>query len=149
MSAKGSELNKIVLSNLVAIKMKTTVSCVVYCMLTTKTGFTKHIDIINFQQQIDVLIEKLRKKILFYNPTHDLVVRNVKNAIFTNCEIKNCQLTFDRKEANQSDAVIIHHRPIKKPNFLWRPPGQIWIMFQQEASNSYSARSSNIFQVLR
>ena len=149
MSAKESELNKIVLSNLVAIKMKTAISCVVYCMPTTKTGVTKRTDLVNFEQQIDVFVEKPRKMILFYNPTHDLVVRNVKNAIFTNCEIKNCQLTFDRKKANQSDAVIIHHRPIREPNFLWRPPGQIWIMFQQEASNSYSARSSNIFQVLK
>ena len=118
-------------------------------MPTTKTGVTKRTDLVNFQQQIDVFVEKPRKMILFYNPPYNLVVRNVKNANLKNCEIKNCQLTFDRKEANQSHAVIVNHRPIKEQNFLWRPRGQIWIMFQKEASNSYSARSSNIFQVIK
>ena len=55
--------------------------------------------------------KQLRKRILFYNPAFFQRSRNIQNTTsFTNCEIGNCEMTFDKKMANRSDAIIIDQR---------------------------------------
>ena len=57
-------------------------------------------------------------------------------------------MSFDIMTANLSDALIIHHRDLKWPlPNLSRKDGQIWIMIQHEASNTYSNRYSSVWQV--
>ena len=57
--------------------------------------------------------KQLPKRILFYNPAYFQRSRNIRNTIFfTNCETSNCEITFDKKMATGSDAVIIDFRYI-------------------------------------
>ena len=89
-----------------------------------------------------------QKVILFYNPTLDMTAKGVKSVDFKKCEVKKCEMTFNIKDSNRSDAVIIHHKKIKGPDFsLFRPHGQIWIMIQQEAPVYYGKMHNKMFQV--
>lgn len=78
------------------------------------------------------------KRILFYNPAPFQIVRNVMNlTYFDQCKVSNCRMSFDQKDADVSDAVIIDWRTlIYKPNFT-RPRDQVWIFIQHEVPSLY------------
>ena len=104
----------------------------------------------NSGQHVDTPLQRLRTKVLFYNPSFFQLSRNImkmKN-IYANCEINSCEMTFDKKDVNRSDAVIIYHRGIRLPAFS-RPTGQIWIMIQHEASITYGDSYSALYKVKR
>ena len=117
-------------------------------MILFQGGSSNTIGHTNDEQGDDVPPQQPRKKILFYNLATFQLARNIKmrKDILTNCEVNSCEITFDRKDANCSDALIIHHRNMRshKPS---RPSGQIWIMIQHEASCTYSKRHSTDYQV--
>ena len=84
-----------------------------------------------------------------YNPATFQLTQNIKmrKDILTNCEVNSCEMKLDSKDANRSDALIIHHRNMKSRKPL-RPRGQIWIMIQHEASSTYFKRHSTVYQVI-
>ena len=78
------------------------------------------------------------KRILYYNPAVFQSARHLQNlSYFHKCKVNNCKMSFEQKEADISDAVIIDWRTlIYKPNFT-RPKDQVWIFIQHEAPPVY------------
>ena len=56
-------------------------------------------------------------------------------------------MTFDKQMFCLSDAVIIDHRMLTGPFPLRKKDGQIWIMIQHEASNTYSDKYTTVLKV--
>ena len=78
------------------------------------------------------------KRILLYNPTFYLESRNIYNhKFFQTCPVKNCQMVYNKHEANHSDAVIFHLWITRQVPTFKRPRGQVWIMNQHEAPPEY------------
>ena len=83
-------------------------------------------------------IQLMPKRILFYDPAPFHRVRNILNiSYFQNCEVNDCIMTFNSTEANVSDAVIFHLWLVRKYPKFHRPQGQVWVMIQHEATQSY------------
>ena len=82
------------------------------------------------------------KRISFYNQVTFQNVRKIRSLpYFKDCEVKNCIMSFNKGEANLSDAVIFNWRSppeLKTVSKYRRPQGQIWIFIQHETTNSYN-----------
>ena len=88
---------------------------------------------LNEKSRIHTDKKRRTKTILFYNPAVYHLSRHVKKyskSLFRKCEIKQCEMVFDKSHINASHAVL--------QNSFWglriaKKHGQIWIMLQIES----------------
>ena len=100
----------------------------------------------------EVVAQNKTKTILLYYPIIHLGSRGVHTyKLLQTCPVKNCQVVFNKHEADRSDAVIFHlwiiaekHHALK----FKRPHGQIWIIDQHEPPPVYY-KLSNVNEVCR
>lgn len=82
-------------------------------------------------------IEKRNGKLYsihWYNPPPYIKNKpEVMYSGFAQCQYTNCNMTFDRKDAKSSDAVIFDGRWVFEKAGFVRPIGQVWIFAAHEA----------------
>ena len=77
------------------------------------------------------------KRILYFNPIVFQLSRKVKEnspSLFNSCEIRNCEMVYDKTLIDQSDAILL----TSWADFnIEKRPGQVWIMLQWESTQMH------------
>ncbi|XP_053378773.1 glycoprotein 3-alpha-L-fucosyltransferase A-like [Mercenaria mercenaria] len=83
-------------------------------------------------------------QILWYNPPAFIRVyrKDVMYCGFAKCEYRNCNMTFNKLEANNSQAVIFDGQNMPRKLDFTRPNGQVWIFEAHESPFSYGANGN-------
>ncbi|XP_053378703.1 alpha-(1,3)-fucosyltransferase C-like [Mercenaria mercenaria] len=83
-------------------------------------------------------------QILWYNPPAfiRLYRKDVMYCGFAKCEYRNCNMTFNKLEANNSQAVIFDGQNMPRKLDFTRADGQVWIFAANESPFSYGANGN-------